>query len=158
MCNLQSLIACAIIYPVKDQSFGIIPIQIYLGEVQFLLVQHHAGHWAFPKGHAENGETDIQTAMRELHEETGISEVQLLDGICLTENYLFKRSTQTIAKTVRYFIGMVKQRDVRIQVAEIKAYKWVNFEKALGLITFVESRRIITEAHDYLELHKEIGD
>ena len=142
----------------KDQSFGIIPIQINQGEVQFLLVQHHAGHWAFPKGHAEKGETDIQTAMRELREETGIADAQLLVGVCLTENYLFKRSTQTIAKTVRYYIGLVKQRDVRIQAAEIKAYKWVNFEKASGLITFAESRRIITEAHDYLEAHKEIGD
>ena len=138
----------------KDQSFGIIPIQINQGEVQFLLVQHHAGHWAFPKGHAEIGETDIEAAKRELREETGIAEVQLVDGVTLTESYYFKRSTQTIAKTVRYYLGYVKQRDVRIQVAEIKGYNWVNFEKALGLITFAECRRIITEAHDYLEAHK----
>ena len=134
----------------KDKSFGVIPIRQQAGDFQYLLVQHHAGHWAFPKGHAENGENDIAAARRELLEETGISDVRLLENVSLSETYYFRRGTQTVAKTVRYFLGLVGQAEVRIQAAEIKAYRWASYEEALGLITFDENRRIIGEARDYL--------
>ena len=39
---------------------------------KILLVHHNAGHWDFPKGHIENGETEEQTAIREVKEETNI--------------------------------------------------------------------------------------
>jgi bis(5'-nucleosidyl)-tetraphosphatase len=138
---------------VRDKSFGFIPVRQQDGQWQFLLVQHHAGHWAFPKGHAENNETDVEAARRELLEETGIAEVKLLEDISLSETYYFRRGQQTIAKTVRYFLGLVRSGEVRIQAAEIKAFRWVSYEEALGLITFSESRRIINEARDYLEQH-----
>ncbi len=125
------------------------------GEYQYLLVQHHAGHWAFPKGHAENGETDLQAARRELQEETGISKVILLEDVSLAETYYFRRGDQTVSKKVRYFPGVVKDCAVHIQAAEIKAYRWVNAEGAFNLITFGESRRLLTEAKQYLDEHRE---
>jgi bis(5'-nucleosidyl)-tetraphosphatase len=137
----------------KDQSFGVIPIRRHVNDYQFLLVQHHAGHWAFPKGHAENNETDDEAARRELHEETGVANATLIPGIVLNETYYFKHNHQTITKSVRYFIGLVMVSKVHIQVAEIKAYTWAGFDKALGMITFSESRRILTEAHNYIEAH-----
>jgi 8-oxo-dGTP pyrophosphatase MutT (NUDIX family) len=140
---------------VKDQSFGVIPVRQQNGELQFLLVQHHAGHWAFPKGHAENGETDLQAARRELKEETGISNVILLEDVSLAETYYFKRGDQTVSKRVLYFPGIVKDYTVHIQAAEIKAYRWVNVEGAYNLITFGESRRLLTEAKQYLDGHRE---
>ena len=132
-----------------------IPVRQQDGEYQFLLVQHHAGHWAFPKGHAENSESDLQAARRELMEETGVKNVILIEDVSLTETYFFRRGDQTVAKTVRYFPGLVKDKTVRIQAAEIKAYQWVNAEKALSLITFGESRRILTAAKQYLDEHPE---
>jgi 8-oxo-dGTP pyrophosphatase MutT (NUDIX family) len=140
---------------VKDQSFGVIPVRRQNGEYQYLLVQHHAGHWAFPKGHAENGETDQQAARRELQEETGISKVILLEDVSLAETYYFRRGDQTVSKKVRYFPGVVKDCAVHIQAAEIKAYRWVNAEGAFNLITFGESRRLLTEAKQYLDEHRE---
>lgn len=139
----------------KDQSFGVIPVRRQNGEYQYLLVQHHAGHWAFPKGHAENGETDLQAARRELQEETGISKVILLEDVSLAETYYFRRGDQTVSKKVRYFPGVVKDCAVHIQAAEIKAYRWVNAEGAFNLITFGESRRLLTEAKQYLDEHRE---
>lgn len=139
----------------KDQSFGVIPVRRQNGEYQYLLVQHHAGHWAFPKGHAENGETDLQAARRELREETGISNVILLEDVSLAETYYFRRGDQTVSKKVRYFPGVVKDCIVHIQAAEIKAYRWVNAEGAFSLITFGESRRLLTEAKQYLDEHRE---
>ncbi len=134
----------------NDQSFGVIPIRRQDRRFLFLLVQHHAGHWAFPKGHAEHGETAIQAARRELREETGISAVQLLQDAVLSETYYFKRDQQTVAKTVRYYIGIVGDAAVQIQAAEIKDYRWVSFDEATRLITFSESRRVLSTAQEYL--------
>ncbi len=120
-------------------------------EFQFLLVQHHAGHWAFPKGHAEDSESDVQAARRELMEETGIKNVILLEDVSLTETYFFRRAGQTVVKTVRYFLGPVRDDAVRIQAAEIKAYRWASGSEAAELITFSESKRLLGEARQYLE-------
>jgi bis(5'-nucleosidyl)-tetraphosphatase len=139
---------------VRDQSFGVIPVRRQSGQYLYLLVQHHAGHWAFPKGHAERGESDEQAARRELREETGVANVTLLDDFSLTETYFFKRNGQNVAKTVRYFLGLVKSHSVRIQVAEIKDYAWADFAKASSLITFSESQRMLNEANAYLEQHR----
>ena len=50
---------------IEDFSCGVIPYRVVDGTRQFLLIQHKAGHWAFPKGHPEAGETNLQTARRE---------------------------------------------------------------------------------------------
>ena len=49
----------------EERSFGVVPVWKDVdGRVLFLLIQHHSGHWAFPKGHAHIGETDIEAALR----------------------------------------------------------------------------------------------
>ena len=65
---------------IQDQSFGVVPVRddAKTGEQEFLLVQHQAGHWGFPKGHLEPGETPVQAAGRELAEETGLRRVKLV--------------------------------------------------------------------------------
>jgi 8-oxo-dGTP pyrophosphatase MutT (NUDIX family) len=131
----------------------VIPVRYQGDEFQFLLVQHHAGHWAFPKGHAEEGETDLQAARRELMEETAVKNVLLLEDVSMTETYFFRRGAQTVAKTVRYFLGLVRDGAVRIQTAEIKAYRWVIGAEAANLITFEESKRLLNEARRYLEMN-----
>ena len=50
---------------------------IVLNNEQVLLVKHNKGHWDFPKGHVEEGETEKQTALREVKEETNI-DVQII--------------------------------------------------------------------------------
>lgn len=137
----------------KDQSFGIVPIRRKDSRLLYLMIQHHAGHWAFPKGHAQNGETDIEAARRELREETGISDVTLLPELSLQETYFFKRNQQTVTKTVRYFAGLVKDCPILIQAAEIRDYQWVDYDRAMELITFSESRRILTETHRFVANH-----
>ena len=134
----------------KDQSFGVIPILKRDNEFQLLLVQHHAGHWAFPKGHAEPGESEAQAALRELQEETGIYDVTLRADLSITETYHFSRNGQPVEKTVRYFIGLVHHDKVKIQVEEIRSFRWVSYPDALALITYDESRRLLAEAHSLL--------
>jgi len=141
----------------KDEAFGIVPIFVEKtgesSELQFLLIRHWAGHWGFPKGHAEPGETAIATALRELEEETGIQSCQVLDDTSFIEQYRFKKADQLIEKTVTYFAGTVQTKAVTCQEAEIQAYTWVSFDTALKTITFDQAKRILQRVHDYLQAH-----
>jgi bis(5'-nucleosidyl)-tetraphosphatase len=144
---------------IKDQSFGVIPILKEAQQIKFLLIQHQKGHWAFPKGHPEDNETSIETAQRELKEETGISEVKVLSEKEFEEKYIFRNTyggkkgseADLIDKSVTYFIGFVENPEITIQVKEVKDYKWLSFEEALETMTFEPGKKLLIEAHDYLE-------
>jgi 8-oxo-dGTP pyrophosphatase MutT (NUDIX family) len=128
---------------IVDRAFGIVPILEDHGEYLVLLIQHNAGHWAFPKGHQEPGETELQTAMREFEEETGIKDYEIARHISLTERYSFKYKKQRIDKEVVYFGAFVRQSTVKIQKSEIKDFRWVTLKDAIRLATFEEGRELI---------------
>ena len=71
-------------------------------EIEFLAIKSKSnGDWGFPKGHMENGETEEQTAKREVFEETGLK-VTLVDEFRTTAKYTMPNG---ISKEVVYFIG-----------------------------------------------------
>ena len=132
----------------KEFSYGIIPVLRQDGRDLFLLVRHKAGHWSFPKGHAEPGETEVQTARRELSEETGITACDLVNDAVFAETYPIPK--RSIEKTVKYFLGFVKTAAVRIQPEEIIEYAWSTYEDALKHISFPEAQKILRSAHAFL--------
>jgi len=134
----------------KDESFGIIPILRQGDNYSFLLIQHQAGHWGFPKGHAISGESPIQAASREFLEETGISDYSLLEGVSFSESYTFTRKGKTLEKTVTYFLGLVQSAIVKYQPEEIQNYTWADYETGISLITYEPSKQIIRDVNEYL--------
>ena len=135
----------------QDHSFGVIPV--YLGDAapQFLLIQHQAGHWGFPKGHAEGDESAQQAALRELAEETGLIPARLL-GEPLDEYYTFTNPKgAAIAKTVTYFIGQMKDQAVTMQVAEIRDFAWGNAEQTHQRLSFEEGRTFFARVLEHLK-------
>ena len=116
------------------EAFGIIPIH----QGKTLLVKHQKGHWAFPKGHAEPNEDPIDTAKRELKEETGLEVVELL-GKSFNESYSFDAHE----KRVTYFLAHVKGT-LKVQIEEIADARWVTFEEAKKLATFDECKKLIS--------------
>ena len=80
-----------------DKSCGV----VLFNSGKVLLLRHSSissrgGHWDFPKGHIEDGESEIQTALRELEEETGIAHTNVIDGFRDTINYIFSRGQEQI--------------------------------------------------------------
>ncbi len=137
---------------IKDYSYGIVPLrQTGPGDWQVLLIQHQAGHWAFPKGHANEGETPQQAAVRELEEETGLSVVQFLSEETLMENYYFFLKGKRFFKTVVYFMAKV-QGDVKIQEEEICNSAWVAIPQAKERMTFPEGKKVCQAVQQYLNL------
>ncbi|EKQ70969.1 NTP pyrophosphohydrolase [Leptolyngbyaceae cyanobacterium JSC-12] len=134
----------------KDEAFGIVPIWQHDGTYEFLLIQHHAGHWGFPKGHADPGEDALQTACREFVEETGIADYVVLDNVAFSEQYVFTRDGQRFDKTVVYYPALVRSSVVSCQADEIQNYAWLEFEAAIARLTFEGAKRVLTEVHQYL--------
>jgi len=135
----------------KDESFGIIPVLRQGDRNLFLVIQHHKGHWGFPKGHAEVGESPIESARRELEEETGLQDYQLLEDISLSEHYSFVRDGQHCHKTVQYFLAFAYSDHVTIQAEEIQSYQWATYEEAIALITFQGTKQVLIQAKKHLE-------
>jgi len=130
-----------------DEAFGVIPIFRRGSSVLFLVIQHNAGHWAFPKGHADPDEDGISAARRELFEETGIRDVALDLSRLFVENYVkTTRNGRSMRKTVRYYLGVVTDPTVRLQPEEIRDHRWAALDEARKLITYAESRRLLEEA------------
>lgn len=134
----------------KENSYGIIPVRFQENAWQVLLVQHHAGHWGFPKGHAELNETPQQSAERELQEETKLTVQRYLSLEPFIENYIFNFHKQRISKNVQYFLALV-QGEVAIQECEIQASRWLSLLEAHQVIFFKEGKRICQEVEEYLK-------
>lgn len=137
----------------KDFSCGVIPYRLVDGEREFLLIQHKAGHWSFPKGHPEDGETELETARRELEEETGIAVVEIDADQPFEESYTFtKRSGKRVSKRVLYFLGQVESdQAITCQEAEVSDYAWGSAKKTRKRLTFDEGRALFDAVLSYLD-------
>jgi bis(5'-nucleosidyl)-tetraphosphatase len=130
-----------------DASFGVVPLRYRNRQWHVLLVQHKQGHWAFPKGHAEPGESHATTACRELYEETQCRVLRFLDFTPLTETYQFRAAHRVISKTVTYFIAEV-DGEPRPQPEELKATAWFGLREADQRATFEKCRRMLQHVAD----------
>ena len=139
----------------EDKSFGIIPVfKDVKGGFIFCLVQHAGEHWGFPKGHQDMGESEQETAMRELKEETGIDKIDLFNQPFI-EKYSFIKNDFQHNKTVKYFLGFVSSMATKIPdnfKKEISNLRWVNYREAKQLITFPGAKEILDQAFEYLKL------
>lgn len=132
----------------RNHSVGIILFYNFPRSRKYLLVKQYQGHWGFPKGHIEKGEKLIETAVRELKEETGIKKIEFIKRkILLRDNYSFNNSNAKIIKTVDYFIAESLVEKVKIDFDEIINYKWMTFGKSLDRLTFKKSKKILKQAN-----------
>ena len=135
----------------KENSYGVIPVfRNEDGNFLFLTIQHHEGHWGFPKGKKDSDdETDEEAAKRELKEEAGIRKVELVHEP-VEEHYEFVRGGKIIQKTITYFIGLTSAKEVIIQEEEIRDFSWLPFEEARGRLTYDEAKGVLEKAYNYL--------
>lgn len=133
----------------KHRSYGIILFHKFPRSMKFLILKHKKGHWAFPKGHGEKNERKIDTAKRELYEETGIKDINFLSRkVFLKEKYkYYNRLNQKVDKIVEYFIAEALNDKVTICNHEIMNYKWLSLNLAEKKITFLQGKKLLLEAN-----------
>ena len=130
---------------IKVESFGIVPFLKEEGTWKVLLILHRQGnHWGFPKGKANPNETHLESATRELREETGLIVKEVLYDQPMIEQYQFRRKRQIIVKIVHYFAAFV-EGSLALQEEEVRDAKWMTIPDALKQLTFREARHILQE-------------
>ena len=129
----------------KEIVYGVIPLRQLEDGWQVLLVHHQKGeYWSFPKGHPEEGEEPLDTAVRELKEETGLEIDEWMGEMVLSESYSFERDGEPIEKTVFYTIAKVSGA-IEIQADDVLAADWFDLNQAEAMITFEASRDVLRE-------------
>ena len=131
----------------KEKSCGAI-LYRYLGvDLYILMIQMNIGHWSFPKGHMEGNETEIETAIREVKEETNID-------IIVDRNF---REVTTysplngILKDVVYFVATPISNHLVPQEEEVSDAKWVHSDDALNIVTYESDRNILYKAIQFIK-------
>lgn len=141
---------------VNQTAFGVVTAIKEDGEYKFLLLLQSRKHqnWSSPKGKSEEGETvPLDIAMRELKEETGITDIEILNYPLIDENYEFEMDGKLITRVTQYFVGIVKDKNVIPQEGEILEYKWATYEEAMETFVFKKEDRqgVLRKAKEYLD-------
>lgn len=120
----------------KEKSCGCIIIK---NEKVLLVHQKNGDFWGFPKGHMEESEDEIKTALREVKEEVGLDvEINIEKRYVL--NYIIK---DEIYKTTVLYIAVPKNENLKMQESEIEDIKWYNFDEALKILTLENWKELL---------------
>ena len=131
----------------QEKSCGAIILRKDTEELQVLLLKHNAGHWAFAKGHVEANETEEQTALREITEETSL-DVKLDTKFRTTVTY---SPMEDVEKEVVYFLAYKTEGNETPQLEEISQMKWLNLDEAKNTVTYERDKEILQKVEKYLK-------
>lgn len=124
----------------KEKSCGAIIID---KENRILLIKHNQGHWAFPKGHTEAKETERETALREVYEETGLN----IEIDTDTKEITTYSPEKGVIKDVIYFLGFPKEDKVKLQESEVCDFLWAPYQTCLKQITFPNDKEVLKKIY-----------
>lgn len=146
-------------------SAGIVIYRQLKTHREYLLLHYPGGHFDFPKGHIEKGETEIQAAKRELMEETGIKKVIWIEGFRHKINYIYRpihplkpgrdygvtntKKHQLSSKDVIFFLARTSEKKITISF-EHQGSLWLPYEEAYQQVTFKEAKNTLKKAENFL--------
>ncbi len=127
---------------IEERSAGTVLFSETNSGKMFLLLNYPSGHWDFVKGNIEEGETLQQTAIRETREETGITDIEFIDGFEDKIEYHYQRDGDLVHKEVVFFLAKTKTVDVKISHEHL-GFLWLNFDDALKKLTYKNAKNIM---------------
>ena len=152
-----------------ERSAGAVIFFTHGATIEYLLLRYQAGHWDFPKGHIEKGESEPDTIRREVYEETGIEHIVFTPGFKEHISYFFRKSPKwfrggvesrvthrfdtyekgAIFKVVTFYLARSRTKRVKLS-SEHVGYTWLSYEDALRKLTFDNAKQILKKANVFL--------
>jgi 8-oxo-dGTP pyrophosphatase MutT (NUDIX family) len=125
------------------------------GRVYLLL--NYGRHWDYAKGHVEAGETDLEAAVRELREETGLAPPRVVEGFTHEVEYDFRSSRHgAIRKKVIFFLGETHASKVILSEEHVGA-EFLSYDNAMARLTYPTAREVLLAAEAHLNSLPAVG-
>lgn len=118
-------------------------------DIKYLILNYNYGHWDFPKGNIEQGETEIDTVHREISEETGITDLKILEGFREQISYRYRKKSKLVSKAVIYYLAETQSDKIILSFEHIN-YQWLDYEQSLKKLSFENSKNVLKLANQYL--------
>ena len=130
----------------EPTSGGIVFRRNKSGGIEILLIQDAKERWTIPKGHIEEGETAVAAARREIGEEAGLHEVDML-GWLGKIHFRYRRIDKLVLMTTQIYLVRAKGDTDAIQKEDwMKGIKWCEFNEALDLIEYEDIAKLMLKA------------
>ncbi len=134
----------------SEKSCGAVVFLKNKEKVNYLLLHYEAGHWDFVKGNVEPNETEKDTVVRELKEETGIDDPCFIEGFKEKVQYFYRRQGTTVHKEVVFYLIETQTEKVKLSYEHI-GYVWLGYHAALEKVTFKNAKDILQKANEFLK-------
>ena len=122
---------------------------IIFNDGKVLVVKQTSSFYGFPRGHVEKGETEKETAIREVKEETGL-DIKIISDKRYTQSYIVK---ENVHKDVVFFIAKLENNNEKRQVEEIEEILWIDINEVENILTYDSLKELWKEAKkDFLVL------
>jgi len=124
-------------------------------------LHYRSGHWDFPKGHVEGKETEHETLIREVSEEAGLDDLEILSNFKTQVRYFYRAGVEekkerketgkfsNVAKKVVYYLAETKTKNIKISFEHI-GFEWLGYADALSRITYDNSKKVLKKANQHL--------
>jgi 8-oxo-dGTP pyrophosphatase MutT (NUDIX family) len=134
----------------SEKSCGAI---IYLkngSELLYLLLHYESGHWDFVKGNVETNETEKETVVRELREETGITDANFIGEFREKIEYFYRRRHgETVHKEVFFYLMETRTENVVLSFEHVGSI-WLNYTQAIEKLTFKNAQALLEKVDMFL--------
>jgi bis(5'-nucleosidyl)-tetraphosphatase len=135
---------------IKEHSAGAVLYRYFSNdERKFLLLHYTSGHWDFPKGNLEAGETEVDAVIREIFEETGITDLKFVEGFIQPIFYNYRRDGNLVQKKVSFYLAQTPAINIKLS-DEHQDFFWSNYPSALTTLTYRSARDTLISANKYL--------
>jgi bis(5'-nucleosidyl)-tetraphosphatase len=133
---------------VEERSAGAVVFKEGDRGRQYLLLQN-AGRWDFPKGGVEEGESELETALREVREETGLDSLAFVPGFRRVVEYFYRREKKSVHKQVVYLLARAGDGEVMIS-HEHQGFGWFSYHEAIEQASYDNSKKILADAERFI--------
>ena len=135
---------------IKEKSVGCVTFYLKEDQRYYLLLRYISDHWGLVKGHVETNETEKQTLVREIYEETKLEEFEIIPNFKELSTYTYSRNSQKFDKLISYYL--VKSNNFNIIISdEHKEYIWLKYEEAIDRVTYKNTKVILKKAEMLLK-------
>lgn len=132
----------------QERSAGGVVYRVASGQPVFLLIRDSYKNWGFPKGHVEKDEAPEAAAVREVAEETGLTQLALQSEL-ETIDWYFKANGRLVHKTCAFFLIESPSGETCPQRTEgITACRWLSYADAARLVSYANARRVLEQAYE----------